>query len=391
MSLVIENATHEATMSTEVTTIQRAYKVKLYPNAEQLAKCYRFAGYARFAYNWGLAYAKEQYEATGKTPGWMDIKKQFNAIKYNEYAWTSELLQRPAEEAIRDLGKAFQNFWRDCKKESGKKAKYPHFKSRYSPKSFRLYHVTIEHGRIKLPGLEWVTYRQPGYIPTEHVKYLGVTVSERGGSWWASVQVEQAHEPQRATGEPVGVDLGIKQLAYTSDGIAYDNPNGMKTYLKRLKRLQRKLSRQEKGSSNYRKTKRAIAKLHFKIACIRQNATHSASADITRRYATADERPTVIVLEDLNVSGMTKNHHLAMAVSDANMREMRRQIEYKAGWGGTDVIYADRFYPSSKTCSVCGVVNGDLTLSDRVFQCPACGAELDRDYNAARNLALLAE
>jgi len=218
-----------------------------------------------------------------------------------------------------------------------------------------------------------------------------VTISERGGAWFASVQVEQPHELEQATGEPVGVDLGIKQLAVTSTGEAFDNPNGLRIYLKRLKRLQRKLSRQQRGSNNYRKTKRAIAKLHFKIACIRQNATHNASSAIVGRYKPADERPRAIVLEDLNVSGMMQNHHLARAVADANMREMRRQIEYKAAWAGSAVSYADRFYPSSKTCSECGVIDDTLTLSDRVYVCQSCGAELDRDYNAARNLARLAQ
>jgi len=135
-----------------ITTIQRAYKVKLYPNKEQLELCYRYAGYARFAYNWGLAYAKDQYEQTGKFPSWMDIKKQWNAVKYDKFEWTAELLQRPAEEGIRDLGKAFENFWRDRKKTNGKRAKFPHFKSRYTPKSFRLYGIKVDHNHIKLPG-----------------------------------------------------------------------------------------------------------------------------------------------------------------------------------------------------------------------------------------------
>jgi putative transposase len=374
---------------TTIQTIQRAYKVKLYPNQEQLALSYRYAGYARFAYNWGLAYAKQTYEETGKFPHWMAIKKVFNAIKYEEFPWTKELHQRCAEMALRDLGKAFDNWFRERKKGNGKQG-FPKFKNRYHSKSFHLWGVQgITGNKIKLPGLGWIRYREPNYLPSEGVKYLSITISEQGGSWWASVQVEQLQAIEPATGDPIGVDLGIKSLAVTSDGRQFDNPKTLATYQKRLKRLQRKLSRQQRGSNNYRDTKRAIGKLHFKIACIRGHATHTATSAIVGRYEEPDQRPIIIVVEDLNVAGMMRNSHLASAVSDANMSEFRRQLEYKAAWSGCEIVVADRFYPSSKTCSACGSVRDELTLDERTFICPDCGFTIDRDWNAAINLRQL--
>jgi len=371
-------------MATE--TIQRGYKVKLYPSPTMRDSLYRHAGYARFAYNWGLAYAKQQVEETGKFPGWMTIKKQWNAIKYTEFPWSRELCQMPAQEGIRNLGAAFSNFWRDRKKANGRKAKFPKFKSRYGRKSFRLYYPKVEHGRLTLPGLGVVKYRQPDYIPLEDVRHVSVTISERAGDWYATVLVEEEMEITRATGQPVGVDLGVKELAVASTGDIYANPKALAYYQKKLKRLQRKLSRQQRGGSNYHKTKQQIASVHAKIANIRQWHTHNASAAIVGRGLPDNERPAAVVLEDLNVAGMVKNHKLAGAVSDANMREMRRQIEYKAAWGGADVLTVDRFYPSSKTCSNCGSIREKLSLSERTFRCPDCGFVIDRDLNAARNL-----
>ena len=371
--------------------MQRAYKVKLYPTDDLRTSFYRHAGYARVAYNWGLAYCKAQYEETGKFPGWMTIKKAWNAAKYEEYPWSSEMCQRPAEEAIRNLGKAFDNFWRDRKKENGRKAKFPTFKKRGSRHSFRLYYPKVEHGRLYLPGLGWAKYREPGYVPLDDARYVSVTVSEQGGDWFAAVLVELPDTtPTLATGAPLGVDLGIKGLAALSDGRVFANPKTLAKHQKRLRRLQRKLARQQRGGANREKTKRKIGREHAKIARIRTWHTHNASAAIVGRGQPDAERPAAVVVEDLNVAGMMKNHSLAGAVADANMSEMRRQIEYKAEWGGTQMLVADRYYPSTKTCSNCGCIRDEVALSERVFRCPDCGFELDRDVNAARNLARLA-
>jgi len=404
--------------------IQRAYKVKLYPSDNQRQLYAQHAGYARYVYNWGLARwcetlrdAPENAENGDKFLHWMTLKKQWNAEKYtitdaegNPALWIRDMHQDTGEFAMRNLGKALSNFWREWQKgnkrvKAGAKVKcdlpltvyegFPRFKGKYGRASFQIRRLTVEYSRVKFPPAigGWVKFREPGYIPLEDVKYNTWTVSRSGDDWFLSVQVEESATITRATGGPVGVDAGVKELAVASDGTFYANPKELARQQKKLRRLQRKLSRQQKGGANYNKTKGQIAKVHARIANVRSWHTNNASSDIVKRGAPDDQRPAAIGLENLNVRGMVKNHRLARAVADANMSELRRQIEYKAAWGGTDVVVADRFYPSTQTCSNCGVIrNGEdkVKLSDRVFRCPECGFEIDRDLNAARNLERLA-
>jgi len=184
----------------------------------------------------------------------------------------------------------------------------------------------------------------------------------------------------------VGVDLGIKTLAVCSDGATFENPRALATAERKLKRLNRELSRRRKGSKNRAKTRAKLARCHARIANIRSHALHNASYHLT-----AKTKPQAVVIEDLNVKGMLNNRSLSKAISDVGMGELRRQIEYKGTWYGVEVVTADRWYASSKTCSACGAVNRALTLSDRTYVCAACGAVIDRDLNAALNLASLAQ
>ena len=188
----------------------------------------------------------------------------------------------------------------------------------------------------------------------------------------------------------MGVDLGVKKLAMRSDGISYENPKALDKAQKKLRRLQRKLARQQKGSHNREKTRRQIARLHYRIANIRRDTLHKATSSIVAKTKPDTERPRIVVLEHLNVSGMLQNHSLARAIADVGMYEFRRQMQYKAAWSGLGVMQADRWYPSSKRCSGCGEVKGELNLSERVYECDGCGLVIDRDLNAARNLAQLA-
>lgn len=220
----------------------------------------------------------------------------------------------------------------------------------------------------------------------DQIRIHRATLSYRGGCWYISLQVEQeVPEPAPATGPVIGVDMGVKSLAVVSDGTTFDNPKTLTKYELKLARLQREHSRRQRGSANRKKTTAKIAKLHKKIADTRSHTLHNIS-----RYVTAETAPAAVVVEDLNVAGMVKNRHLAKAVSDAGMGELRRQIEYKAEWNGVQVITADRWFPSSKTCSGCGHIQ-DMPLSQRVYTCPACGLEIDRDLNAALNLAHLSK
>jgi putative transposase len=234
-----------------------------------------------------------------------------------------------------------------------------------------------------LPRLGRLRLKERGYLPTGGVQILSATVSEQAGHWYVSVQVEEELTRPENSGPVVGIDLGIKHLATLSDGTVIPNPRHLKRRLKKLQRLQRVVSRRKKGSQNRKKAVRKLAKQHRQIKNQRRNTLHQ----VTTRLA---KTKSVLVIEDLNVSGMLKNHHLAQAIGDVGFSEFKRQLLYKASWYGSRVILADRWEPSSKRCSSCGWIDEDLTLSDRIFHCEQCARVLDRDLNAAINLEKLA-
>ena len=366
--------------------ILRAYKAELRPNNAQRGMFLKCAGAARFVYNWALADRKAVYEAGGK-PSMYEQRRRFNALKAEQYPWLSEIPSKAPEEAFAHVEAAFQNFFRRLR--NGEKPGYPRFKSRKrGVGSFTLRgHIHIEADRIRLPRIGWVRLKERGYLPQDGAcKLLSVCISERAGRWYASAQVEEeVADPIPGDGPVVGVDLGIKTLAVCSDGTAFENPRALANAERKLKRLQRELSRRRKGSKNRAKTKAKLARCHARIANIRSHALHQVSYHLT-----AKNKPQAVVIEDLNVKGMLNNRSLSKAISDVGMGELRRQIEYKGTWYGVEVLTADRWYASSKTCSACGAVNRALTLSDRTYVCAACGAVIDRDLNAALNLASLA-
>jgi len=366
--------------------INRAYKTKLDLTNEQRSYFIGCAGISRFVYNWALADRKATFEAGGK-PNLYEQKKRFNALKHEQFPWLAEYPYVIVQEAFDDLDAAYQNFFRRLK-SGAEKAGFPKFKSRHtSPMTFRVRgSITVKNNSIKLPKIGWVRLAEKDYIPTADYKLLFVALSERAGDWFVSVQIEQEIEDIRpSVNKVIGVDMGVKSLAVCSDGEIFDNPKTLGRHEKKLARLQRELSRRVKGSNNRLKTKAKIAKLHQRIANTRKHTLHNIS-----RHVTANTMPKTIVIEDLNVKGMTANHKLAKAVADASMSEMRRQIEYKAAWNNIEVKVADRWYPSSKTCSNCGNVKDTLALSERVYTCSCCGFSIDRDLNAALNLAALA-
>jgi putative transposase len=230
-------------------------------------------------------------------------------------------------------------------------------------------------GRLRL--------KERGYLPTSGVKVLSATVSEQAGHWYVSVQVEQEQSVPANTGPVVGVDLGVKALATCSDGTVIPNPRHVKRRLKQLKRLHRVVSRRAKGGKNRKKAARKLATLYRKVANQRKHTLHQVTTTLAKTKR-------VIVMEDLHVSGMLKNHHLAQSIADVGFYEFKRQLLYKAAWYGSRVLLASRSYPSSKTCSGCGWMDETLRLSDRTFHCQACGLVMDRDLNAAINVSKLA-
>jgi putative transposase len=381
---------------TTMATLTRAYKTELELNDRQITACTRHAGAARYAYNWGLQRKQEAYRTTGTSPFAMELHRELNARKRTEVPWMYEVSKCAPQEALRNLDTAFTHFYRRCQlKRAGKlrgKVGYPQFKTKkHGLGSFRLTgRIVVFPDAIQLPRLGRVRLKEHGYLPvagTSGVKLLSATVSEQTGHWYVSLQVEQEQTVPITSGPVVGVDLGIKTLATLSDGTAIPNPKPLKRRLKQLKRFHRAVSRKVKGSKSRRKAARRLGRLCRKVAQQRQHTLHQVTTWLAKTKS-------VIVIEDLHVAGMLRNHHLAQAIADVGLGEFRRQLTYKAAWYGARVVLASRWEPSSKTCSGCGWVDEDLRLSDRTFHCRnprvACGLVLDRDLNAAINLAKLA-
>ncbi len=360
-----------------------AHRIVLDPNNVQASYLARAAGTARFAYNWALAEWKRQYEAW-KTdsslpkPSQAALRRQLNALKREQFPWMLEVTKNAPQMAIIQLGQAFQNFFAG-------RARYPQFRKKGIHDRFTLTNdqFDVDASRIRIPNLGWVRMRE---ILRFSGKIMSATVSRVADKWFVSIAVDTqdgSHLPKAKNQGAVGVDLGVKALATLSTGETIPGPKPHKALLDRLRRLSRSLSRKAKGSANRRKAKAKLAKLHARIAAIRLDALHKLTTDLTRRFHTAG-------IEDLNVCGIVKNRHLARSVADMGFFEFRRQLEYKAAMRGGQVVVADRFFASSKTCSSCGHKLGELPLSVREWTCPSCGTVHDRDVNAAVNLKNMA-
>ena len=360
----------------------RAYRTELDPNDKQRTALLRHAGAARFAYNFGLRRKIDAYGATGRSPTAIDLHRELNALKRIEFPWLYETSKCAPQQALRNLDKAFDGFFRRCK--TGEKQKgFPKFKSRKRGiGSFTLTgSIRVTPNSVRLPRLGALRLKERGYFPTD-ARVTAATVSEQAGRWFVSIRTDEP-EPRRPIGtETLGVDVGIKNLAVLSDGIVFENPRVLKKAECRLRHYQRIVARRVKGSNNRRKAVRRVARLHYRVKCVRNDAIQKATAAIAKRAA-------VIGVESLNVAGMMRNHHLAGSLSDSALSEFSRCLQYKVLWHGGQVIEADRWFPSSKTCSACGTVKQTLSLSERTFRC-GCGLEIDRDLNAAINLRNLA-
>ena len=362
--------------------ILKAYKTELDPNNKQRTFFARCCGASRYVYNWGLAEWKSQYES-GDKPSAYALRKQFNAQKDEACPWIRALPYAVTEAAFLNLGLAFQHFFRRCKNNVNNPG-YPNFKKRGRYGSFQVRNLKVESDRVRITSIGWVRLKERNYIPINAAKYgIYATVSERAGRWFISVQVEEEslNLDDDSNTIVIGVDFGLKALAVCSDGTVYENLKPLVSAEKKLKRLDRELARRTQGGSNWRKTQKKRQRQYAKIANIRAHMLHNISHDLV-----VNKHPAIIVIENLNVSGMMANHRLAKAIQDAGFYELRRQIEYKAKWHGVKVIVVDGFFPSSKLCSNCGSINDDLTLADRIYVCD-CGNKIDRDLNAALNLA----
>jgi putative transposase len=359
--------------------IYKSYKVELDPNNVQITNMKKNIGAARFAYNWGLKKKIEAYGQKVKTPSAIDLHKELVILKKTDIHWAYECSKCSFQEALRDLDGAFNRFFSNCKKRIKGKKGFPKFKSKKNDKqSFRLNgSITIKDNRIGLPRIGKVKLKETDYIPKD-IKITQATVSRKAGRWFVSVLTEIEHKPLTQNTKVIGIDLGIKTLVTCSDGTTFNNPKALKNNLNDLKYQQRRLSKKVKGSKNYEKQKLKVQKIHYRISNIRKDSLHKATSKIIN-----DNQ--VIVLEDLKVSNMMKNHKLAQANSDVGYYEFRRQIEYKAKWNNREVKFVNTFFPSTKLCSCCGHKK-DIDLKERTYKCDNCGMLVDRDLNAAKNL-----
>ena len=371
----------------------------LIPNNKQKTKLFQYADMARFAYNWALEQEQQNYKNGGKFLSDMDLRKEFTKMKQmQEYTWLNDVSNNVAKQAIKDACNAYKRFFKGL-------AKFPKFKSKKkSTPSFYQDNVRIQFSETHVKvekftaskkknkqKLNWIRLAEQGRVPIG-CKYSNPRIKFDGLNWWITVGIEYPDPIAIVSeNEGVGIDLGIKDLAICSDGNKYKNinkSNSIKNLEKKKRRLQRSISRSyeknKKGkeyckTNNVIKKEKLLLKLYHRLTNIRQNYLHQTTSEIIKR------EPSFICIEDLNVSGMMKNRHLAKAVQEQCFYEFRRQIEYKSTQNSIPVIIADRFFPSSKLCSCCRMIKKDLKLSDRIYKCE-CGNVIDRDYQAALNL-----
>ena len=358
----------------------KAYKYRLYPNNEQKIYLAKTFGCTRFVYNRMLADRIKSYEENKD----LDIK----AIKYptpaqykKEFLWLKEVDSLALANAQMNLDKAYKNFFRD------KSIGFPKFKKKSNTSNYTTNNqnntVYIENNHIKVPKLKSMIKLE------QHREFVGIikscTMSKvPSGKYYISILVNTENIQVSKTDKKIGVDLGIKEFAITSDGEIFSNPKHLKKSEKRLTKLQKDLSRKQKGSNNRRKARIKVAKIHEKIANQRNDFLHKVSTQLINENQ-------VIVIEDLKVSNMIKNHKLAKSIADVSWSEFRRMLEYKAEWYTRKIIIAPYNYASSQLCSNCGNKSSQTKdLSCRTYICPICGMIMDRDINASKNLLKLA-
>lgn len=357
--------------------VKRGYKYRFYPSPEQAEELSRTFGCVRLVYNKALE---------ARTVAWRDERRHVSYVqssamltewkKTQELAFLNEVSAIPLQQTLRHLQKAFVSFWR-------KRSRYPTFKSRkksrqsaeYTRSAFRWRDGRLTLAKMAEPlDIRWSRPLPEGADPST------VTVScDAAGRWFVSLLVEATVRRLDPVTESVGVDAGITSLVTLSTGEKIANPRHHYTDHKRLARAQRALSRKQKGSANRAKARRKVARAHARIADRRRDFLHKLSTRLVRENQT-------VVIEDLNVRGMVRNHKLARAISDAGWRELRTMLQYKCDWYGRELIVIDRWFPSSKTCSACGALKGTMPLNVREWTCPDCNAVHDRDVNAAINI-----
>jgi putative transposase len=362
----------------------KGIKVRLYPNGTQEQQLNSLLGAYRFVYNQSLNLKQETYKTENKSLSYNETSKYFHSTMKENNPWISEHNTKVLKQSLRDLETSYQNFFKQNKG-------FPQYKSKHD----------IQRARFPLEAVAKDTFKNNKLNLTKTIKELNFSCSDtdkqylfdfkqniksvtitktKTDKYFASILIDR---PNKVLDNPindiVGIDLGIKSLMVMSDGEVIENPKFIRNNEKQLKKLHKQLSRKVKGSNNRKKAKLKLAKVHEKIRNSKLDYIHKLTTRIVSENQT-------IVLEDLNVSGMMKNHKLAKSIQELGLHEIKRQLEYKSKWYNRDMIFIDRYYPSSKKCSCCGEINKDLKLSDRIFKCKVCNFEIDRDLNAALNI-----
>lgn len=360
-------------------TIYRAYKYRIYPNEEQKVLIHKHIGSCRWLYNYALEKKVKAYKKDGTRLSRFQLSADLPKLKKNKQTeWLKEVNSQSLQMSLKNLDEAFTRFFRD-------KKGFPRFKSKNHPKKTfsvpQSIKVDWENKRISIPkikNMRFVVNRKPDGVIKSAVVSRTPT-----NKYFISILVDTGMEPPKKheirAETAIGVDLGIKDFLITSNGEKVDNPKYLKNHLFKLKKLQRRASKKQKGSQHRRKANLRVAKRHERITNLRTDFLHKVSSRLISENQT-------ICLEDLNVQGMMKNHKLAQSIQDCSWSKFNEFLEYKAEWNGVNIVRIGRFKPSSKMCSKCGWIKRDLTLKDRKWKCSECGVAHDRDINAAQNI-----
>lgn len=359
----------------------KAIKIRIYPSAEQVDFINKQLGCCRFVYNNCLAFRKDSYQNEHVSVSSSSAVKHITVLK-KDNEWLKDVHSKVLQQSVRDMNQAYDNFFKLHRGFPKFKSKHDNRQSCRFPKDA---FIGVRGNRIDLiKVLKDIHFKcsrnDERYLNRNQDKVKSITLSkEPNGKFYLSVLIDKPLRQVPQSSSMVGLDLGIKDFAVTSDGQVIENIHFKKNEESRLKRLQRQISKKVVGSKNREKARLRFAKLNEKIRNRKLNFLH----DVTNHLIDENQ---VIVMEDLNVKGMVRNHKLAESISEVNWGEFRRILTYKAAWHGRQLVFIDRFYPSSKRCNHCGYINKGLTLKDRQWVCPECGSLIDRDYNAALNI-----
>jgi putative transposase len=376
--------------ATEKRLVKHGFLFELDPNEVQRSRLAKSVGASRYVYNWGLAESQRTYQLKGERPKLREMKSRLVDLKRGDCPWLYEVSAHISQQALVDLDKAFNRFFKGLKGE-GPKSGFPRFKRKGERDSARLYDVKLEERHMRLPNIGRVRLKESRSKRGFEGRILSATIRRRADRWFCSLTVERERDvviarPHPRGSDVVGVDLGLRSAAVIHDGATFTTvrpEQPLRRNLVKLRRLDRQLARKQKGSHNRAKAKLRRARHHYKISCKRNDFLHQLSSELTKTKS-------VIVLENLQVRAMMKNRNLALSIGDAGMGELGRQLAYKSEWYGCRLVVADRFFPSTQLCSACGTLNGQLkgldALKQRRFNCDACDLSLDRDENAAANL-----